>query len=107
VTGAGDLRERIAFDARIEADDGLGNVRSDWTFQFELSAERKALRGGEEVMAGFILRLRQSSQSRRITPAMRARDARTGETYNIRTVTDPDGRRAWLDILCEAGVADG
>lgn len=114
MTGAGQLSERIAFDRRATADDGLGNREGEWVCVFTVSAQRTALRGGEEVMAGrlasrqpFILCVRQNAQTRRISAGWRARHLASGDAYNIRTVTDPDGRRAWLDILCEAGVADG
>lgn len=111
--GAGDLRERIAFDARAEAPDGYGNVQTDWVEQFTVAAKVRPLRGGEDVMAGrlagrqpMVITVRQSSDTRQITAEWRARDARAGTIYAISgTPTDPDGRRAWLEILATGGPA--
>lgn len=114
MTGAGDLRHRIAFEKRDAGDDGMGNVREGWTEQFRCAASRIPMKGGEEVMAArlesrqpFIVRVRQSTNTLRIRASWRARDARAGTIYNIRTISDPDGRGTWLDLLVEQGVADG
>jgi len=111
----GILRTRIAFDKRSEASDGYGNVKGDWVEQFAVDARRMPLKGGEDVMAGrlagrqsFILQIRSSSVTRAIDASWRARDARvSGVFYNIRTITNPDERNQYLDILVEQGVADG
>lgn len=114
MTGAGDLRERIAFDRPRAASDGMGNAVGAWSEAFAVAAQRVPLRGGEEVMAArlesrqpFILRVRRSSQTLTITASWRARDARSGAVYNIRTISDPDGRREWLDVLVEQGPVAG
>lgn len=114
MTGAGALGVRIALARRVAVDDGMGNETGQWSEEMELLGERIPLKGGEEVMAArlasrqpFILRLRQSSRSRLVTPGWRARDVRTGALYNIRSIVDPDGRRQWFDMLVEEGVAEG
>jgi head-tail adaptor len=110
-TGAGRLDQRIAFDQRVEFDDGSGNTVGDWETQFAVAGEIVWQRGGEAVMAARLaerqpltIRVRKSSDTIRIAPAWRARNIRSGEEFQIRTVT-PDNSRAMIELLCEAGVA--
>jgi hypothetical protein len=74
-------------------------------------ARRQFVRGGEDVMAArlegrqpVVLTVRKSTDTDDITTDWRATDARTGAVYNIRTV-QPSEDRAWIDLLCESGVA--
>lgn len=109
--GAGRLSERIAFDAVTTAADGYGGTIEGFAEQFVVWAGRKFLRGGEGVQAArlegrqpVILTIRASSQTRVITTDWRARDTRSATVYNIRSV-EPSEDRAFLDLLCESGVA--
>lgn len=111
MTGAGDLRERIAFDKRSTSSDGAGGITTGFSEQFVLWASYKHLRGGETVMAGrlegrhtAVIRVRASVNSRLINADWRARDARTSATYAIRDVTETPDRK-WIDLLVESGVA--
>lgn len=113
MTGAGDLRERFAFDSRSTVSDGAGNRVGDWNEQFVVAAQRGFLRGGESVMASrlqgrspAVLTIWSSNDARRITTDWRCRDTRTGEEFNIRAVT-PRQTNDFLDLLVEAGVASG
>lgn len=110
-TGTGDLNRRFAFDKRGAAGDGHGGTSTAFVEQFVVSAQVTAMRGGESVMqarlAGQhvqVVRVRSSSSTRLVTPTWRARDARSGAIFNIRDVT-PSEDRAWIDFLCESGVA--
>ncbi|MGF7005802.1 head-tail adaptor protein [Aminobacter sp. BE322] len=109
--GGGDLRFRVAFDRRAETDDGLGNTQSDWVEEFQCRAAYRHLRGGETVLAGRlegrhvqVISVRASRETRRITTEWRARDARTGDVFNIRDVTHETDRQ-WISLLVERGVA--
>lgn len=110
---AGDLNSRVTFQRRVTADDGYGNEVGEWQTQFTVWAGFKPLRGTETVMAArlsgrqpYIVTIRQSSQTRQITTDWRAVDARnSSRVFNIRAITDPDGTRAWLEVLTEQGVA--
>lgn len=109
--GAGDLYYRVAFDSRIEVDDGYGNTVSDWTEQFQCRAAYRHLRGGESVMAGRlegkhvqVITVRVSSQTLAITTDWRVRDVRNSDVFNIRDVTNETDRQ-WISLLCEKGVA--
>lgn len=111
ITGAGDLYYRVAFDKRIDGDDGYGNVVSGWAEQFQCRAAFRHLRGGETVIASRlqgthiqVITVRSSSQTRAITPDWRVRDVRTGDVFNIRDVTHETDRK-WISLLCEKGVA--
>lgn len=110
--GAGALSERVTFSKRIETDDGLGNVESDWVDQFNEPTRLRPKLGSEPVIAArqagvqpLLLVVRSSARTRSVTPAWRAVNARTGAIYNIRTVANPDERNTWLEMLVQEGVA--
>lgn len=110
--GAGALSERVTFLEQVAGDDGYGGVVVGWQERFTEPARLMPLRGGETVMAGrlqgtqpFVCTVRSSTRTRAVTPAWRAVNARTGATYNIKAVTNPDERNAYLDVLMVAGEA--
>lgn len=112
--GAGRQREKLLFQVRANVDDGYGNTQSgDWETQFTSAAELIPLKGGEPVIAArltgvqpYIIRIRGSSQSRSVTTAWRAVDARNqSRIFNIRSIANTDQKNAWLDIMAEDGVA--
>jgi head-tail adaptor len=110
-SGAGRLDQRIAFDMRIEIDDGYGNTVGEFQEQFDCAAELVWHRGGEAVIAARLdsrqpvtIRIRKSSATMTIKPAWRARNVRTADEFQIRTV-NPDNSRAMIELFCEAGVA--
>jgi head-tail adaptor len=108
---AGQLSERFSFEKRVDAADGFGNFEGAWERQFVVAARRKMLVGGETVMAArlsgrqpAVLTIRSSIQARTITTDWRAVDTRSGDVWNIRSVT-PMEDRSGIDLLCERGVA--
>lgn len=109
---AGSLRARVHCQKRVEIDDGMGNTYGDWQTQFTIAAGFIPKNGGEQVLAGrlqgvqaYIVTIRQSIQSREITPEWRLIDARDDRVFNIRSLADPTGKRAWLELLVQDGVA--
>lgn len=109
---AGDLRHRIAFEKRETVADDYGNEEGDFSEQFTVAAAVQAKFGGEAVTAARLtgqqpvtITVRQSSNTRQVTTDWRARDARSGTIYNIRSIADPDDGRAWLEMLCQSGAA--
>ena len=110
---AGRKTERVTFEQQQminpDAPADYGNTVSIWVPIFERRAEYIHLRGGETVMAGRlegrhtqIIRVWSDSQTRELTTDQRAKDARTGDQFDIRDVThDPNGRD--VDLLCERG----
>ncbi len=115
MTSAGDLRERFTFAKRTDTPDEYGNpVAGGWIDQFTVWAAVKPLKGGEGVQAArlagsqpVIITVRYSSQTRQISPAWRATDARTGVEYNITSAADMQRDRQFIDIMAVAGRAVG
>lgn len=112
MTEAGQLRERVTFQRRTASKDGYGNSVAGWQDQFTTAAELRPRLGGEAVLqerlAGrqpYLLTVRHFSQTAMVTPEWRAVDARnTNRVFNIRSVSNPDMRRQFLEFLVEEGV---
>lgn len=118
-SGAGSLNCKVTFQRREEVDDGFGGTRGDWVDQFTVPARLAPKFGGnaESVIAArlvsrqpYNLTVRASSQTRQITAAWRAYDARAGHTggnpnrvFGIKTVVNPDERGAYLEMLAIEG----
>lgn len=111
MTDSGDLRERVAWDRRVQVDDGEGNTEADFAEVFRCWGGFTPLRGGEAVLASrlegrqpVVVRLRASSQSRSIASDWQMRDLRTGIAYAVRSVIHTPDRK-WIDVTVESGVA--
>ncbi|RVK61876.1 head-tail adaptor protein [Sinorhizobium meliloti] len=111
---AGGMRQRLHFQKREAVDDGAGNeVSGPYETVFTVAAELIPLRGGEPVQAArlvgvqpYTVRIRSCAAAREVTTAWRIVDARNASrVMNIRTVTNPDQKNAWLDLLVDDGVA--
>ncbi len=112
--GAGDLcRERVAFEYRALVSDSYGNEEAaTWTLAFTVAARIRPERGGETIQAArqagrepVIITIRASSDTAAITTDWRARDVRSGKLYNIRSKVNPDERKMFFDLECDAGLA--
>lgn len=107
---AGELSERFSFEKReAVADDAYGVSEGEWIEQFTCWTKKVPLRRGETVIASrlagvqpFVLTIRASAQARLIKTDWRAKDTRTGEFYNIRTV-EPSPDRKGIDLLIDGG----
>lgn len=113
---AGGMRARLRFERRGFADDGAGNAVEAGPFeaQFTRNARLVPLKGGENVIAARLagrqpvaVEIRSDSDTRTITTAWRAVDARSGTLYNIGSIADLEQRGRWLTLMCEAGVPSG
>lgn len=111
--GAGELRQRLAFDQKAAGDATYGATAGAWVERFQRSAKRKFLLGSEPVigqrLSGVqpaVFTVRCDRQTVTLDSSWRLRDLRSGRSYNIRTVT-PDERNTWIDILAESGGTDG
>ncbi len=115
---SGALRHRVGFYKRAAAGDGYGNTQAEFsgTAEFVCAANIRPKLGGEDVLAGRLtgrnlvnIIVRQSQQSLQVTEDWRARDERSGEVYNIRSIIDPEKaasrRGMFFEMLCEKGVA--
>lgn len=111
--GAGKIRERVAFDARQEIDDGHGNtVAGDFVEQFIEPARIFSKLGGERIVADrlasiapVVIRVRYWRMTALIQPGWQARNVRTSVVYNITHVANMDEKKQWLDITAVAGEA--
>lgn len=108
--GAGGLRHRVTFAARVLTSDGYGGTKGDWQDQFTRPAAIEPRFGGEEIAAARLasrqpvtITVRANLATRGITAEWKATDER-GTVYAIRTIIDPTGRNRYLEMLAEAGV---
>lgn len=108
---AGKLVERVAFDRPDTVDDGLGGRARSWVQDFDCNAEFRYQKGSEEEDAGghvgvaeFKVRVRSSSETRRITSEYRMRDVKRSVAYNLREVDNVSDRH-WVWFVAENGIA--
>lgn len=117
--GIGELRERITFSKRnLQADDGYGNVESEFEDQFTVYGQVSPIKGrittflGEESniaqkltpVQPVKLRVRYSRESKLIQPDWRAKVVSTGEFYNILSIANPDEKHGYFEMLAQSGV---
>ena len=112
---AGALRERVHCQFAPPLDDGWGNPlpgAGEFATQFTVAAGMRPRTGGEEVTAArlggqqpYIVTVRNSSQTRKITTAWRLVDARNESRVFAVTSppADPDGKNQWLEFLAVEG----
>ncbi|MFC0245819.1 head-tail adaptor protein [Falsochrobactrum ovis] len=116
---AGAMRGLVHIQQYIEGDDGYGGTLMGWETRATVAASFLPLRGSEAVMASrlagkqpYVVAIRSSALTRQITPAWRLIDARAGNNdqgepkrvFDIKAISDPDGKNAWLEVLCEEVV---
>lgn len=104
----GDLRERVTIQREVSVDHGGGGSEISWSDLVAVWAQVLPVRGGEQIQAMaleaqtlFNVTIRWRSD---VTEQQRLRRA-SGAVLNIRNVVDPDGRRQWLRLTAEKGVA--
>lgn len=112
---AGKLTERVTLSRRElknpDEPNDYGNTVAEWADQGHVWAQIIHLRGGEAVIAGrlqgrdpVVIRVRASALTREVASDWRVMHG--GTEYAVRSVNpDPEGDRAWIDIMAESGVA--
>lgn len=112
---AGELTERVRFERRAAADDGYGNTEGAWaTLITSRAAKLRPTRGGEQTIAARLqgtaawdLWVRFDGETSTVTTDDRVVDARDAtRTFNIRFIGDMEGRREFLLMQLEQGVAE-
>jgi SPP1 family predicted phage head-tail adaptor len=108
--GAGRLRKRATFQSEVQTPDGGGGYALTWSDGPTVWCELVLERGRERVAAGRldaaiggVLSVRASSETRAINEGHRV--LVDDIAYQIRSITDPDQRGAWLEMVVEKGVA--
>lgn len=114
--GAGDLRQRVYFERRLDGEDDYGNPVQNWSpLGIRRAASLLPTRGGETVQADRLSGrvqwdcwVRSDSGTRSLQTGDRMVDQRdTSRTFNIGFIGDMDGTRTWLLIQAVSGGADG
>lgn len=107
---AGQLFDRIAFRSPVYDNDGQGGGSVVWTPEFTVWGAFMPKRGREQLEAGRlesavegVVKVRSSSQSKTIKPDWIC--VIDGVDYNIRSITNPDRRNRFLELVVERGVA--
>lgn len=109
---AGRLRERVLFERATVTDDGYGGTETGWTPLASLPGAVRASyrpeRGGERIEGGRtaaslsgVLTVRSSSGTRDVTEADRV--VIDGTSHAIRSITNPDQRGRFLEMVVERG----
>ncbi len=116
---AGDLRFSVGFYQRqaplvLSPDVDYGNTEGDFpsTANFIVPANIVPKLGGESILAdrltgkNFVnIIVRQSTSTDSVTVDWRAKDERSGDIFNIRSIIDPKGDGKYFEMLSEKGVA--
>lgn len=114
---AGELRQRIRIERRAGGSNVGGVVKGSWATLIETRAAKlipSRSGAGETVMAGRLAGrapwdcwIRWDSETREIRTNDRAVEIGTDRTFNIRSCLNMDGKRTWLFLQLEEGVANG
>lgn len=104
--GAGDLREQVTIQSATETPNDSGGGTIAWADGDTVWANVAPVRGDEQLQAQRIdaVVLYRVTIWHRDDVSAANRLMWGSRPLNIRAVTDPDGRRKWLEILAEAGV---
>ncbi len=105
------MKRRIAIESATETADGNGGFTTSWSNFATLWASVEPIRTtiyGKEIFSSGQIQAQQMMRfsiryMSGILPAMRI--TCDGRVFNIRSVTDPEGTLATLEILAEEGVA--
>ena len=100
---SGNLRHRVQLETPSGSSDGAGGIALAWTLVDTLWAEIRSASGSEQLNFGRAnatlmnnVRIRYRSD---ITPDMRF--SLGSRIFEIRRVADPDGRKQWIECICE------
>ncbi|EKF39913.1 phage head-tail adaptor [Nitratireductor indicus C115] len=112
--GPGALRDRVTFYREVETPDGGGGTVNGWSVIAGLVKVRgrfKPERGSERIEAGRMhssvagtLKVRSFALMRTVTAADVC--LIDGETYVIRSITNPDRKNEYIEMTIERGVYD-
>lgn len=105
---AGKLNKRIKFRSEVETSDGYGGSALSWSDLATVWGSFRPERGSEKVKAGRlsetlagVMTIRSSTMTRQITTAYIA--VLDDEDYQIRSISNPDQRNRFLELVVERG----
>ena len=104
---AGRLRQLVELRRKSEAPDGSGGRTTSWSTVATIPAEAISQNGREAVLAGTLAGVSSWKVTMRWREDISTVDQLRldGRDLNIRSVEDPDGRRAQLVIFADTGSA--
>lgn len=101
-----ELRRRATLQSETVTADGGGGGALTWTTVktvaagvFPINGREVQITDGDQVQISVLIVIRHRDD---VTEGMRA--VVDGNAHNIRAVLDPESRRQWLELQCEAGV---
>ena len=107
---AGGMRTRVTFQEAIETKDGAGGQSIAWGGDKYVWGKFSPERGSErftvdrlQASVGGVLKVRASSYLSTVSEAWRVMIK--GEPYSISSITNPDQRDRFLEIVVDRGVA--
>jgi len=106
---AGDLRHRITIQQRSTSEDAVGQLLLTWTDVATTWAKVEQLAGRELMTASA----ERAENTARITIRYRSdlvekmRILYGAIIYDITSVSDIEGRRRELEVMCKTGVSNG
>lgn len=108
----GQMRERVAFERRVKADDGMGNTEGEFTEIYRCAARIVPKMGGEQVLAArltglqpMLVYVRKCSNLADLATDWRLRNIRLDVVYNIKSFANIDERGEYFEILAVSGEA--
>lgn len=108
----GRLRDRVTFQVEANVADGGGGSELSWTDVVTVWGQFMPERGREQVDGGRleaslrgVLRVRASSDTEAITTEHRVQI--DSVPYNIRSISNPDRRDRFLEMVIEQGGSRG
>lgn len=113
MAAVGAMRERVAFEVRGNVDDGMGNPQSGpFAEVYRCAAQITPKMGGETVTASrltgtqpMLITVRMCRALVDIGTDWRLRDVRSDVVYNIKSLSNPDEKKRFLEIMAVAGEA--
>lgn len=106
---AGQLRHHVTIQRRSTGEDALGQPLLTWSDVATVHANVRQLSGRELMTAGA----ERAENTARVTMRYRAdlvekmRLLYGAIVYDITSVSDLDGRRRELEVMCKTGVSNG
>jgi head-tail adaptor len=111
------MRDRVRFDQLLQASGGYSSGSEAWEALATCAAYIKTINGpgdGEQVIADALrginlieIHVRKSTALQNLSSNDRVLNLRSGETYNVTKVTDPDFRGNILVIEAERNRPHG
>jgi len=112
VIRAGRYRKRVAFERPDSTPDAYGNVRSGtWLALFTVWGNLVETSGRERIASGALaapMGARLFVRSSSLTTTLNEADSAMidGVRWNIRSITNPDGRNIEIEMVVERGAGN-